>query len=95
VEELMDKLKFDGIVKIGDKIRAYDFEPMEGRGGPYFVEGIVEGTDESYTHGHYKFFVVRCLVDSMAIGEHSRVGEIVFVPYETSFDYDNRVTVID
>ena len=37
-------LKFEGIAKVGDIIRAYDFKPMAGRDDA-FVEGIVEKTN--------------------------------------------------
>ena len=89
----MRELKFEYDVLIGDRIRAYDFEPMDGRVDRY-VEGVVQRTSSEYGA---KCFVINCDVDSIcpkgSLG--SRVGEEVFVPMEVSFmEYDSRITVI-
>ena len=84
----MRKLKFEDAVMIGDKIRAYDFEPLPGR-IDCFVEGVVQRTSSEYG---YKSFVIICEVDSVGL---SRIGKEVFVPMEVSmFEYDSRITVI-
>lgn len=85
---------FENKVEIGQRVRAFDFQPMEGRRDCY-VEGRVTGI--SIEHG-FKAFVVRCDVDSLYGSEgvsHSRVGQAILVPMEVDFmEYDNRIVVI-
>ena len=88
----MQKLKFEDDVWIGDTIRAYDFEPLPGRVECY-VEGIVQRTSSEYGA---KCFVINCSKDSLANDPYTggRVGKEVFVPMETSLDYNARIKVL-
>ena len=87
-------LKFAKVAKVGETIRAYDFKPMVGR-GDCFVEGVVEVTDcNEPGYGCLKITVTKDVFDNEAQpkGKHSRIGKIVFVPYEVSFmEYDARI----
>ena len=81
-------------VQKGDKIRSYDFKPMDGR-GDCFVEGIVEVVNctEQYFQS-YKITVTKDVFggEEQPKGKHSRVGQIVFVPYRVDFmEYQGRV----
>jgi hypothetical protein len=77
-----------------DVIRSYDFKPMFGR-PDCFVEGrVIELTTEP----GYRAIKIRVLVDEFdgkrfeERGYGSRVGEIVFVPLEVSYnEYPGRV----
>jgi len=78
----------------GDVIRGYDFKPMAGR-NDCFVEGEVLETNnmENYYQA-YKIVVTKDVFDGkeQPIGEHSRVGQVVFVPYRVDFmEYPGRV----
>lgn len=85
-------LKFEGQFKLGDRIKAFDFEPMEGR-PDRFVVGQV--TAIGYVADGYKAYTIRVEEDSTAEGLYSREGHDVFVPMEVSiFEYDNRVTLV-
>jgi hypothetical protein len=84
-------LKFETIATIGEKIRAYDFEPMHGR-EECFIEGFIQAIT---SERGYSAFEVLCVRDSMIAGKFSRIGHIVYVPLETNMDYDNRVSVIN
>jgi small-conductance mechanosensitive channel len=83
----IEMLKFEKAVKIGDRIRAYDFEPIIGRTA-YFIEGTV--FDISMLNG-VKFFFVKCDFD---MDDDQRRGMTIWVPMEMMFDYDNRITVL-
>ncbi len=84
-------LKFEESVKIGDRVRAYDFEPMPGR-KEIFIEGTVFDVRTTYEG---KFFMVQCESDPTAPSEeYSRVGREVYVPMETMLDFDTRISVL-
>lgn len=86
-------LKFEHI-RPGSKVKAYDFEPLEGR-PECAVEGFVIGHDKT-TMEH--FLTLACTRDLLAEAEgsqHSRVGHLIFVPMEASMDYDERVVVLE
>ena|ERR1039457_2333412 len=94
----MRTLKFEDVAKVGDTIRAYDFEPMEGR-TDYFVEGVVlevhNRVSNTFRWGGSYEYTIACSRDSGAQGKWSRVGDKVFVPMETTFDWDGRITKIE
>ena len=87
-------LKFAGIAKVGDIIRAYDFKPMAGRDDA-FVEGIVEQVN--CTESGFNSYKVTVTADKFRKYEtkatpQNRVGQIVFVPHQTSFhEFDFRI----
>ena len=87
-------LKFENIAKVGDMIRAYDFKPCAGRDDA-FIEGIVEQVN--CNEAGYNSYKVTVLVDKFKKYEtkpnpRNRVGQIVFVPHQTSFmEFDFRV----
>lgn len=90
----MKKLKFEGVAKVGEVIRGYDFKPMAGR-NDCFVEGKVIGITNEMG---YKAFKVACTKDVFdgevrtTKGKGSRVGKNIFVPMEVSFmEYDARI----
>ena len=91
-------LKYEHI-KAGANIRAYDFEPREGV-DPKYIEGIVLRHDEMPDGSGAKALVIECAVDTCwpsenyQSHEYTREGLEVFVPMETTFDYDGRVKVI-
>ena len=89
-----EQMKFSNIAKVGQVIRAYDFKPMAGR-EDCFVEGVVEqvrNNEQGYMA--YKITATKDVWagESQPKGKNSRVGKIVFVPYEVSFmEYDARI----
>ena len=81
----MASLKFEGLA-IGTRIKAYDFEPMEGRPDMYVVGEIIRTHNDPYDG--YEILVT----DS---DHESRIGTTVIVPLEVSMgEFDNRITVI-
>lgn len=78
-------LKFEGY-NIGTDIRAFDFEPMELR-DHCFIEGTITGIQDV----PFKAYIIEVTHDSMAEDGWTRLGQIAYVPMETSRDYDGRV----
>jgi hypothetical protein len=84
-------------IEVGDLIRAYDFEPYPGRPDCYVV-GIVR--EIGWIRNEYIGYTIDCVYDTMAKAagvdeaKCSRVGATVYVPVQTSMDYDGRVTKI-
>ena len=81
-------------VRVGDKIRSYDFKPMDGRGDS-FVEGIVEVVN--CTETYFQSYKITCTKDvfggeDQSAEKSSRVGKIVFVPWRVDImEYAGRV----
>lgn len=91
-------LKFESVAKIGESIKAFDFEPMPGRPDRYVIGPVVykgeihrpihEGGPKVYVGDGY---VIECAFDT----EGYRIGERIVVPFEMSLtDFDNRVEVV-
>jgi hypothetical protein len=86
-------MKFQGIAKIGDYIRAYDFKPMRGRMDCY-VEGVVESITNECGYLAYKIKVMNDVFggEMQEDADCTRNGKEVFVPMEVSFmEYDSRI----
>jgi hypothetical protein len=94
IEKGSKMLKFTNIAKVGDIIRAYDFKPCAGRDDA-FVEGVVENAN--CTEPGFKCFKITVTADKFLkfetkANKKNRVGQIVFVPHETSFmEFDSRI----
>ena len=83
---MTSKLKYSGF-KLGQKIRAFDFQPMEGR-EDRFVEGVI--VDVQYSP--YHSYQIEALEAS---SDHYSEGDRVSVPMEMSFmEYDGRVVAV-
>lgn len=83
-------------IEVGDLIRAYDFEPCPGRADMYVV-GIVK--EIGWIRNEYIGYTIDCVYDSYDKDSAnkpltSRVGHEVYVPVQTLFDYDGRVTKV-
>jgi len=86
-------LKNAKLASVGDAIRGYDFKPMVGRNDCY-AEGTVESISNEMGYMAYKITCTTDVFDGkkQPKGKHSRVGKIVFVPFEVSFmEYDGRI----
>ena len=93
-------LKYENTAEIGDLIKAYDFEPVEGRPdaylvgrvlrkGPVYVE--IEPGRKAYVCDGYTVYVTDSVSGSDKL-DMDRIGREMYVPYETAiWDYDGRV----
>ncbi len=93
-EDDFSDLKFAKTAEVGDRIRAWDFEPMEGRPDMYIDGEVIEkGFVKNMGAAAY---TIKCDFDSSAEkrkDKNGRVGQTMFVPYEMSMmDFDTRVT---
>ena len=81
-------LKFENVAEVGNKIKAYDFEPMEGRPDRFLV-GVV--TNKGKTPLGFAGYTVSVTESSIP----NRVGEEMFVPFGIAFDdWDDRVSKV-
>ena len=90
---------------VGDLIKAFDFEPRKS-GVNCYVVGIIKdigfvnalGEFTRDYQGGYMAMAIDCVYDTMpeaaGVPECSRVGRTVYVPVQTSMDYDGRVTKV-
>lgn len=90
-----NKMKFENIAEIGQKIRAYDFQPMPSR-DDQFIEGVV--VDKGWVihpeTGRQFFKGYTISIDADSSEGSDRIGDTGYVPFETSFDFDARVEII-
>ena len=86
------KLKYEGKFKIGDRIKALDFAPMN----EYWIAGKIIGTK---TRMGAKVFEIEIDEDTLAERSgHTRVGDIGFVPMECLLGdriSEDRVTLLE
>lgn len=84
-------LKYQNLAKIGDRIRAYDFFGRKDA----FIEGIIidKGPIKN-EEGAYMLFDGYSIKIDKDGAEFGRVGDIGYIPFETSLDYDNRVELV-
>lgn len=81
-------LKFEGLEK-GTAIRAFDFEPLEGRPDQY-IEGKIININPKWID--YDCYAI--LIDHDTTPKMPRKGRVAYVPMETTFDFDNRIEEI-
>lgn len=92
-------LKFEEIANVGDLIKAFDFKPSKHCADEYIVgivreKGFIDGNDQNYAA-----FTIEVVFDSRdtekdAHAERSRRHRTMYVPFEVSMDYDNRVVKV-
>lgn len=88
-------LKFAKIAQVGQTIRAYDFKPMAGREDCYVEGKVIAVGNVGVGYSAYEIICGRDVYDGVRQQEGekgSRVGQIVYVPFEVSFmEYDARI----
>ena len=86
-------LKFENLAEVGQKIRAFDFIGNKEA----YVEGVVleKGWIKHPTLGYemYQGYSVRVEKDGVQ-ESFGREGDIAYVPFETSLEYDDRVELV-
>lgn len=99
-------LKFESIANVGDKIKAFDFQPMEGRDDNYLVGRVIakgpiygkpfpEMEREVYLCDGYTVYVIDSSTGSDEF-DMKRIGTEMIVPFEMDFmDFDDRVSVVE
>ena len=93
--ELLDeKLMYEGVAKVGDRIHAYDYEPRPGAADVY-VEATVREVDTKMNgQMGYLVRVERDMFGNKPVLGECRNGMDIFVPYQVlDFDWEGRVVV--
>jgi len=85
-------MKYQNLAKVGDVIRAYDFQYtracyLEGR---VIAKGMI--MHPKYGMPLYDGYTIEVTVDSTETG---RDKDIAYVPFETGMDYDGRVEIVE
>jgi len=91
---ILDDAKCQGKFKKGVMIKAYDHQPMQGRDEKFIVGKVVAVDQESKTQPGAMGYHVKVEQDTL-FDKNSRVGKIVFVPYEVGMDYDDRLSMME
>jgi hypothetical protein len=98
----MNTLKYEKVANVGEKIRAYEFDPNE-TGKPCYLEGVV--LDKGFCDKPYKCYFVQ-VTKIIHFGEDKtekffntmknkfKVEPLKFVPFEMYDDYEKRVQKI-
>lgn len=86
-------MKFENTAQVGDRIKSFDFEPMEGREDRFVVGEVVKKHEFGTVHEEilipYSCYIVKCEESSH---DQYELGQEVFVPYEVDFmEYEERV----
>lgn len=93
--ETLETLKYETVAEVGDVIKAYDFEPL-GDGRDDYTVGLVEEKGVHPKTG-YGCYIIKTIF-SVRRGEIKSGDKIrykkLYVPFQTTFDYENRVTKI-
>jgi hypothetical protein len=87
-------LRYENAAQVGDTIRAYDFEPLEGR-PECWIEGLV--VEKGYLipeGGVYPFKAYTIHVEHSSWPDDDRIGARAYVPFELSMDWGGRVQLI-
>jgi hypothetical protein len=87
----MNMLKYENLAEVGAVIRGYDFRGMKDAyiEGRVIAKGAIQLDNGVYMYDGYTIIVE---TDGADFG---REGEIAYIPFETSIDYDGRVELID
>ena len=89
---VLENLKYQGEFEVGMKVKAFDHQPgVPGREDKYIEGEIIAVDAESKSQPGSMGYHVKVEKDTL-FTKNSRVGKTVFVPYEISMDYDNRIT---
>lgn len=90
-QKVKNMLKYQNLAQIGDRIRAYDFRGMKDA----FIEGvIIDKGPIKNEEGAYMLFDGYTIQIDKDGADFGRVGDLGYVPFETSLDYDDRVEVV-
>ena len=79
-------LKYQGVYTVGDVIRAYDFRGNRDA----YIQGTVLATGDMPNGA--AGYTIQIEVDGADFG---REGDIGYVAYETSLDYDGRIVAAE
>ena len=81
-------LKFENVAEVGNKIKAYDFQPREGHPDKFLIGIVVNKGKTPLGFAAYSVIVTESSIPN-------RVGEEMLVPFGMVFDeWDGRVSLV-
>jgi len=83
-------LKYENLANVGDVIRGYDFMGSKGA----YIEGKVIAKGAVEINGMYMYDAYTIIVEKDG-AEFGREGDEMYIPFETSIDYDGRVELVE
>ena len=84
-------LKYENLAEVGAVIRGYDFRGSKAA----YIQGKVTAKGEVCDgEGRYIFLGYTIMVEKDT-AEFGREGEVAYIPFQTTNDYDGRVELID
>ena len=93
--EQQSGMKFEHTADIGDVIKSYDFQPISNRDDSYIIGRVVDKGWIKAAYQRYTGYTVEVL-------QRVRLGEVVdvepnercYTPFESFFDFDERITKV-
>ena len=88
---------YENVAEIGQTIKGYDFEPSRVRENIYMQGKVIDKgwvTHPETGHQLFKGYTIEVEIDGGS-DDNARVGEIGYIPFATTFDYEGRVELID
>ena len=85
-------MEFSKVAKVGDVIKAMDFEPIPGVGESFVIGTVLEKT---HFNGYQCYKIITEQSQFGGRPDDSRIGLITYVPFNGVFDFDNRVTKVE
>ena len=89
----MKTMKHEAVAKVGDEIKAYDFDPTRTK--ETYVQGVVLAKGH-FDRGYYSYKVelTKRVLNNVDVTKNAE-DKIWYVPFEVSlFEFDTRVTLI-
>ena len=84
-------LKYENVEEVGEVIKAYDFEPMQGRPDRFLIGEV---TAKGKTPMGFAGYTVNVTESPYPLSD--RVGDEMYVPFGImGFDWDNRVSKVN
>ena len=83
-------LKYENLAEVGAVIRGYDFRGNKDA----YIEGRVIAKGKVEIQGMYMYDAYTIVVEKDS-AEFGREGDEMYIPFETSIDYDGRVELIE
>ena len=86
-------LKFEGKFKVGDIIKAYDFQPRPDVEDSFILGEILEGTCKEHGYNSFKVNIIRHVVGGDILVEDTNTEG--WIPHGVSFgEFDDRITKV-
>tara|TARA_Y100000004_G_C8930338_1_gene419628 strand:+ start:1239 stop:1649 length:411 start_codon:yes stop_codon:yes gene_type:complete len=94
-DKKMNEVDYDysEVANIGDYVKAWNFEPREGRSDSYLIGKVIDKVSHLNGDVPYYHYKVQCVRYADG-GREEYNNEVFYVPFKTTFDYADRVTLL-